>query len=165
MFKSLKGMFGGKSETGYTLVSPAKGKAVPLSEVNDATFADGLIGNGAAVIPAEGKIYAPADGTVALVFDTKHAISLTTEYGAEILVHVGLDTVELKGKFYETHVNTGDKVKAGDLMLSFDIEEIKAAGYDVVTPVLVCNSDDYEAVEAVSGKEVVPGDTLIKITK
>lgn len=165
MFKSLKGIFGGKNEEIYTLGAPAKGKAVPLSEVNDPTFADGLLGKGAAVIPSEGKIYAPADGTVGMMFETKHAVSLSTEYGAEILVHVGLDTVELKGKYYEGHVKAGDKVKAGDLLISFDIDQVKAAGYDVITPVLVCNTDDYSAVEGVTGSDVVPGDTIIKITK
>lgn len=165
MFKSLKGIFGGKSETAYTLGAPAKGKAVPLSEVNDPTFADGILGKGAAVIPAEGKIYSPVDGTVGMLFETKHAVSLTTEYGAEILVHVGLDTVELKGKYYEGHVKAGDTVKAGDLLISFDIEQVKAAGYDVITPVLVCNTDDYASVDAVTGNDVVPGDTIIKITK
>lgn len=165
MFKSLKGIFGGKSEQAYTLGAPAKGKAVPLSEVNDPTFADGLLGKGAAVIPAEGKIYAPVDGTVGMMFETKHAVSLTTEYGAEILVHVGLDTVELKGKFYEGHVKAGDTVKAGDLLISFDIDQVKAAGYDVITPVLVCNTDDFASVEGVTGSDVAPGDTIIKITK
>lgn len=166
MFKSLKGIFGGKSEQpAYTLVAPAKGKAVPLSEVNDPTFSEGILGKGAAVIPAEGKIYAPADGTVGMMFETKHAVSLTTEYGAEILVHVGLDTVELKGKYYEGHVKAGDNVKAGDLLISFDIDQVKAAGYDVITPVLVCNTDDYASVDAVTGNDVVPGDTIVKITK
>lgn len=165
MFKSLKGIFGGKSEQAYTVGAPAKGKAVPLSEVNDPTFADGLLGKGAAVIPSEGKIYAPVDGTVGMMFETKHAVSLSTEYGAEILVHVGLDTVELKGKYYEGHVKAGDQVKAGDLLISFDIDQVKAAGYDVITPVLICNTDDYAAVEGVTGSDVTPGDTIIKITK
>ncbi len=165
MFKSLKGMFGGKSETVYTLGSPAKGTLVPLAEVNDPTFAEEILGKGAAVIPTEGKIYAPADGSIGMVFDTKHAVSLTTEYGAEILVHVGLDTVELKGEHYQAHVAAGDQVKKGDLMISFDIEKIKEAGYDVVTPVLVCNTSDYAAVEAVPGKNVEPGDEIIRITK
>ena len=165
MFKSLKGIFGGKSEQAYTVGAPAKGKAVPLSEVNDPTFADGLLGKGAAVIPSEGKIYAPVDGTVGMLFETKHAVSLSTEYGAEILVHVGLDTVELKGKYYEGHVKAGDQVKAGDLLISFDIDQVKAAGNDVITPVLICNTDDYAAVEGVTGSDVAPGDTIIKITK
>ncbi len=165
MFKSLKQMFGGKSVTAYELGSPAKGKAVPLSEVNDPTFADEILGKGAAVIPEEGRICAPADGTVGMMFETKHAVSLTTEYGAEILVHVGLDTVELKGKFYEAHVKAGDVVKKGDLLISFDIGEVKAAGYDVITPVLVCNTDDYSSVEAVTGNSVAVGDTIVNITK
>ena len=128
MFKSLKGMFGGKSEEVYTLVSPAKGKAVPLSEVNDPTFADGLLGKGAAVVPAEGKIHAPADGTVEMMFETKHAVSLKTEYGTEILVHVGLDTVNLKGKYYEAHVQAGGLCKGKNLFFFINLRQIKAVG-------------------------------------
>ncbi len=165
MFKSLKGMFGGKAAEAIELKAPAKGKAVPLSEVNDPTFAEEMLGKGAAVIPSEGKIYAPADGTIGMVFETKHAVSLESDDGVEILVHIGLDTVNLKGEFYEAHVAAGDKVKAGDLMISLDIDKVKAAGYDVITPVIICNTDDYAAVDGVTGSEVVPGDTIIKITK
>lgn len=152
-----------KQNNGYMLGAPAKGKAVDLKEVNDPTFNSGMLGQGVAVIPSEGKIFAPADGEIAMVFDTLHAISMNAENGAEILVHVGLDTVNLKGKGFEAHVKAGDKVKKGDLLLDVDLALLEAEGYDIITPVLVCNTDDYASVEGIFGKEVVPGDDVVKI--
>ena len=152
-----------KQDDGYMLGSPAKGKAVDLKEVNDPTFNSGMRGQGVAVIPSEGKICAPADGEIAMVFDTLHAVSLNASNGAEILVHVGLDTVNLKGKGFKAHVQAGDKVKKGDLMLEADLEFLKGEGYDIITPVLVCNTDDYASVEGISGKEVEPGDDVVRI--
>lgn len=152
-----------KQDDGYMLGSPAKGKAVDLKEVNDPTFNSGMLGQGVAVIPSEGKICAPADGEIAMVFDTLHAVSLNASNGAEILVHVGLDTVNLKGKGFKAHVQAGDKVKKGDLMLEADLEFLKGEGYDIITPVLVCNTDDYASVEGISGKEVEPGDDVVRI--
>ena len=140
-----------------------RGKAVDLKEVNDPTFNSGMLGQGVAVIPSEGKIYAPADGEIAMVFDTLHAVSLNASNGAEILVHVGLDTVSLKGKGFKAHVQAGDKVKKGDLMLEADLEFLKSEGFDIITPVLVCNTDDYASVEALSGKDVEPGDDVVRI--
>jgi len=122
-----------------------------------------MLGQGVAVIPSEGKIYAPADGEIAMVFDTLHAVSLNASNGAEILVHVGLDTVSLKGKGFKAHVQAGDKVKKGDLMLEADLEFLKSEGFDIITPVLVCNTDDYASVEALSGKDVEPGDDVVRI--
>lgn len=161
MFK----LFGGKKTAGHILMAPAKGEAVPLSKVNDPTFSEEILGKGAAVIPSEGKICAPADGEVAMMFDTKHAVSINADFGAEILVHVGLDTVQLKGEFYEAHVAAGDRVKAGDLLISLDLDKVKAAGYDVITPVLICNTSDYSSVEAVASGPVTTADEFIKITK
>lgn len=162
MFKALFG----KKNTGIVLVSPAKGKAIPLSEVNDPTFAEGILGKGAAVIPEEGKIYSPVDGEIGMVFETKHAVSIVSNDGVEVLVHVGLDTVMLKGQFYEAHVAAGDKVKAGDLMLTVDLAKVKEAGYDVVTPVIICNTDAYkEVAETAAGTDVAVGAEIIKITK
>ena len=153
-----------KKTAEYLVGSPARGQAVPLSQVSDPTFSEGMLGDGVAVIPSEGKIYAPGDGEVGMVFDTLHAVSLTAECGAEILIHVGLDTVTLKGKGFTAHVQAGDKVKKGDLLLEMDLEEIKAAGFDTITPMLICNTDDFESVEGLSGKDVMPGDDVIKIT-
>ncbi len=153
-----------KKATEYLLGSPAKGKAVPLSEVNDPTFSEGMLGQGVAVIPSEGKIYAPTDGEIGMVFDTLHAVSLTAECGAEVLIHVGLDTVKMKGDGFTGHVQAGDKVKKGDLLLEVDLEKVKAAGYDIITPMLICNTDDYASVEGISGKDVEPGEDVIRIT-
>lgn len=153
-----------KKKTEYLLGAPAKGKAVPLTEVNDPTFSEGMLGQGVAVIPSEGKIYAPVDGEVGMVFDTLHAVSLTADCGAEVLIHVGLDTVKMNGDGFVGHVQAGDKVKKGDLLLEVDLEKVKAAGYDTITPMLICNTDDYASVEGLSGKDVEPGDDVIKIT-
>ncbi len=141
--------------------SPVKGYAVGLKEVPDPTFRDEMIGKGAAVIPSEGKIYAPADGTISMVFDTLHAISMLSDNGAEILIHVGLDTVALKGDGFQGYVKAGDVVKKGDLLLTADLEKIKQAGYSPITPVLICNPDAYE-ISTITEKEVLPGEALIE---
>ena len=153
-----------KKETGHIIGSPAKGKAVPLKEVNDPTFAEEMLGKGAAVIPEEGKIYAPADGEIGMVFDTLHAVSMTTDFGAEILIHIGLDTVKMKGDGFTGHVKAGDHVKKGDLLLEVDLEKVKTAGYDTITPVLVCNTPDYASVEEIQADAVNAGDDLIIIS-
>ena len=137
------------------------GKAVPMSQVNDPTFSQEILGKGTAVIPSEGKIVAPADGQVTMVFDTKHALSIQTDNGAELIIHVGLDTVQLKGQYFEAHVQAGDRVKKGDLLLDFDMDKIKEAGYDVITPVIVCNTPQFPKMECISGMEVKAGETTI----
>ena len=147
------------------LGAPAAGRAVSIKEVNDPTFAEEILGKGVAVIPSEGKIYAPADGESGMVFDTLHAVSLTTEYGAEVLIHVGLDTVKMKGEGFEGHVKAGDKVKKGDLLLTVDLEKVKAAGYDIITPMLICNTGDYASVEAMADKQVAAGDDVLSVVE
>lgn len=137
-----------------TVYSPLKGKAIMLSEVNDVTFAGEVLGKGMAVIPEEGEVYAPFDGTVETIFETKHAIGLTSKDGVEVLIHIGLNTVELGGKFYELHVEAGQEVKAGQPLVSFRMEEIKKAGYDITTPIIVTNSFDYEEVKTESNGTV-----------
>lgn len=130
-----------------TIYSPVKGTAVLLHEVKDETFAGGVLGQGMAVIPEEGRVYAPFNGTVEMVFDTRHAVALTSQDGAELLIHIGINTVELGGRHYEAHVNAGDTVKAGQLLITFDAEAIKGEGYDITTPVIVTNSDDYKEIK------------------
>ena len=156
-----------KKEKEYydVVAAPLKGEAVPSSEVNDPTFAEEMLGKGMAIKPSEGKVYAPFDGTVAMVFETKHAVSLVSDKGTEILIHVGLDTVMLKGQHYTTHVDSGAAVKKGDLLLEFDMEAIKAAGYEVITPVIVCNADDYKDVIRTTGTQVEPGDVVMQLEK
>ena len=126
--------------------SPMQGDAIALEEVKDATFASGVLGKGFAIVPKEGKVYAPFDGTLDLVYDTKHALGMTSKDGIEVLIHVGLNTVELNGAHYTTHAATGDTIKKGQLLLEFDIDAIKKAGYDVTTPVLITNPDQYAEV-------------------
>ena len=157
-------MFNLFKKKGHVLGAPAKGKAVPLSQVSDPTFAEEMLGKGMAVIPSEGKIYAPADGEIGMVFDTLHAVSMTTDFGAEILIHIGLDTVKMKGEGFTGHVKAGDHVKKGDLLLEVDLEKVKAAGYDTITPVIVCNTPDYSSVENVGNGAVNAGDDLIIVS-
>ena len=160
MFSSLKKMFGGKEDK-KTVLAPVSGKAVSLKEVNDPTFSQEILGKGTAVIPSDGRVVAPADGLVTMVFDTKHAISMQTDNGAELIIHIGLDTVQLKGQYFDAHVAAGDKVKQGDLLLDFDIDKIKEAGYDVTTPVIICNTPQFPKMECVNGMEVRAGETAI----
>lgn len=153
-----------KKEEHLLLVgAPMAGEAVPLSQVPDSTFGEEILGKGAAILPAEGKVYAPVDGRVTLLFDTLHAVTITSEEGAELLIHVGLDTVELKGKHFKAHVAQGDTVKKGDLLLEAELDAIQAAGYETVTPVVLCNTQQYGKVEARTGKSVKPGEDLIRI--
>lgn len=165
MLGSLKEKFGFGKKKGEVLGTPIEGKAIPLSEVNDPTFAEEMLGKGAAIIPSVGKVVAPMDGTVAMVFDTKHAISMTSESGVEILIHIGLDTVSLKGEPFTAHVAAGDKVKAGDLLLEFDIDAIKAAGLDTVSPIVICNTPDYSEINASVGKDVKTLEEVLTIVK
>lgn len=148
------------------IAAPADGKCVPLSEVSDPTFGEGILGKGAAIIPATGEIYAPADGEVTTIFPTGHAVAVTTKEGAEVLIHVGLDTVKLEGKHFETRVGNGDKVKKGDLLIKADVAAIKEEGYDIITPVVICNTDAYADVEAVAqGKDTAHGEELLVLKK
>lgn len=161
MFKGLKSLFGGEKAKKLVL-SPVKGKAVPMSEVADPTFAQEILGKGVAVIPEDGHFVAPADGTVTLVFDTKHAICITTADGAELILHVGLDTVKLNGEHYTAKVQTGDTVKAGDPILDVDLAAVKAAGYDVITPIVVTNTPEFPGMKAVTGA-VNAGDVILEL--
>lgn len=154
---------GRKAEEGEGIASPLKGTLVPLSEINDTVFSSGAMGPGIAVLPAEGKVYAPADGTVSMLFDTLHAIGFVTEKGTEILIHVGMDTVKLDGKYFTAHTESGAEVKKGDLLLEFDMEKIKEEGYELSTPVIVTNSDEAGEVRVSEAGEVNPGDTVIRI--
>ena len=147
------GFFKGKSKDNI-IYSPCKGKVVPITEVSDPTFSEKVLGDGFAVIPSEGKIYAPADGEISMVFDTLHAVTMTTSQGTELLIHIGLDTVTLKGEPFISHVSGGQQVKKGDLLLEADLEKIKSAGLDTITPVLICNTDDYNKINLIKEGEV-----------
>ena len=154
-----------KKAAGEIIGAPIEGEAVVSAEISDPTFGEELLGKGMAIKPAVGKVYAPVNGTVTMVFETKHAISITSEGGAEILIHVGLDTVSLNGAPFTIHVNADDKVKKGDLIAEFDMEAIKAAGLETITPIIICNSDDYKEVNRFTGKMVKPGDDIMELVK
>lgn len=128
------------------LNSPLKGQLIELKDVKDPAFASGAMGKGAAVKDPEGKVYSPVDGTVTVLFGTKHAIGIHSEDGADILIHVGIDTVNLGGKYFDAKIEQGDAIKKGQLLLEFDPEGIKSAGYDTTTPVLVTNAFDYDKI-------------------
>lgn len=147
------------------IASPIKGKAMKLASIKDDAFASGVLGKGAAVLPEEGKVFAPADGEVTALFPTLHAIGMKTEEDVEILIHIGLDTVQLNGEGFEAMVQCGDKVKKGQLLITFDKELIEGKGYCLETPVIITNSDDFlDVVETAEG-EVEPGNSLVKILK
>lgn len=145
------------------IYSPLAGEAIPMSEVPDDTFAAEVLGKGMAVIPSEGKVVAPCGGEVSTLFDTRHAVGITTKDGTELLIHVGVNTVELEGKYYTAHVAQGDKVKPGQLLLTFDMQKIEAAGYPVVTPVIVANTDEYKNVVGLKTGKIRRMEPLIKV--
>ena len=147
------------------ICAPLAGEAVPSSEVPDPTFAEEMLGKGIAIKPSAGRVVAPCDASVDMMFETGHAVSLTADCGAEILIHVGIDTVNLQGKHYTVHAAAGDKVKKGQLLIEFDKAAIEAEGYATITPVVICNSDDFKTFETVTGKAVAEGDAVIKLAK
>ena len=141
------------------------GTVVPLAEVKDEAFASGALGDGIAIEPIDGELVAPADGEISSTFETHHAVGMTTADGAELLMHIGIDTVKLGGKHFTYLVNDGDKVKKGQPLIRFELEAIKAEGYPVTTPVIVCNTDDYAAVEAKASGTVKQGDALLELKR
>ncbi|WP_088815996.1 MULTISPECIES: beta-glucoside-specific PTS transporter subunit IIABC [Listeria] len=145
------------------LVSPIEGDVITLAEVKDEAFSSGALGKGAAVVPTEGKLYAPASGTITTIFPTGHAVGITTDDGGEVLMHVGMDTVQLNGEHFTTHVKQGDRVEKGQLLTEFDIAKIVAAGYDITTPIIVTNSEKYLDILVVDDKTVKVGDRLITL--
>ena len=139
------------------------GTVVPLAEVKDEAFASGALGDGIAIEPIDGELVAPADGEISSTFETHHAVGMTTADGAELLMHIGIDTVKLGGKHFTYLVNEGDKVKKGQPLIRFELEAIKAEGYPVTTPLIVCNTDDYAAVAAKASGTVKQGDALLEL--
>ena len=139
------------------------GTVVPLADVKDEAFASGVLGDGIAIEPSDGELVAPADGEISSTFETHHAVGMTTADGAELLMHIGIDTVKLGGKHFTYLVNEGDKVKKGQPLIRFELEAIKAEGYPVTTPLIVCNTDDYAAVAAKASGTVKQGDALLEL--
>ena len=146
-----------------TILSPLSGELVPLSSIPDPLFSTETVGKGIAIEPTKGEIVSPVDGEVTSIFPTEHAIGVTSSDGAEILIYIGIDTVNLKGEFFQSHVKQWDRVKKGDLLIEFDIKQIKAAGYDVTTPVVITNTNQYENVVPIKDGKVTAKDELIKL--
>ena len=143
-----------------SLYAPIAGKAVPITEVPDPTFAELMLGNGIAIEPTDGKVYAPCDATVDMMFATGHAVSLVADCGAEILIHVGLE-----GKPFTIHAADGDKVKKGQLLIEVDLEAVKAAGLPTITPMVICNTDAFPTFNTKVGKDVTNDDVVIELAK
>ncbi|WP_348922425.1 beta-glucoside-specific PTS transporter subunit IIABC [Enterococcus rotai] len=155
----------GNKNDKIVLTSPITGTIVPLDKVEDQVFSSGALGKGIAIEPTLGELYAPANGEITTLFPTGHAVGITTEEGAEVLMHIGMDTVEMDGDGFEILVKQGDKVKQGDLLVKFDIEKIKAAGHPVVTPVVVTNSGDYLDVLDMDQTDILHGEDFLAIVR
>ena len=143
--------------------SPLNAQVKPLSEIKDDAFDSGVLGIGVAIVPEEGKVVAPFDGTIMTLFPTKHAIGMVSDNGCEVLVHIGLDTVQLDGKYFETSIKTGDKVKKGETLITFDKDKIIREGFSLETPVIVTNHSDYLEIIEAQEKNVNIKDELIKV--
>lgn len=152
-------------QTGIQICAPVTGTTMPLTQVPDPTFSEGSLGKGIAVMPAEGKVYAPCDASVDMMFPTGHAVNLFADCGAEVLVHLGLNTMGLGEACFKTYAQSGDRVKKGDLLIEMDLDKIKEAGLNPVTLVVVCNSGDFSAVIPAEEQEVSRGDTLLILEK
>ena len=153
------------SANAATICAPVTGKAVALKEVSDPTFGEEILGKGIAIIPADGHVVSPINGTVVTVFETLHAIGLKSDDGVEVLIHIGLDTVKLKGKHFTARAKSGDKVTVGTPLVDFDVEKVKEEGYDVITPVIISNTFEYGDVLGVTDQEVKAGDSVIKVVE
>ncbi len=148
----------------FDIAAPANGTVIALEQVEDEAFAQGAVGQGAAILPTDGKIYAPTDGKISMVFPTGHAVGMQCDNGAELLIHIGLNTVELKGKYFTVHVKDGDTVKKGQLLLECDIEQVQQAGYPLTTPVLITNTDAFQVTCLPAyGTQVAVGDAMLEV--
>ncbi|MDR2572109.1 MAG: PTS glucose transporter subunit IIA [Oscillospiraceae bacterium] len=155
-------MFGFKAKK-IEIPSPLDGNVVPISELSDPVFSDDILGKGIAVIPSGGRIISPADALITMMFDTGHAVSLETDSGVELLIHVGIDTVKLKGEHYTICKQTEDRVKTGDVLMKFNAQAISDSGYETVTPVVICNPDSFKTISFAPKGPIKEGETLITI--
>ena len=143
--------------------APMSGEVLPLEELKDEAFSSGVMGKGAGIEPSEGKVVSPVDGTVSTLFPTLHAVGITSDSGTEILIHVGMDTVQLDGEGFEAHVKQGDKVKKGQLLLDVDLKLLREKGYSTQTPVLVVNPDDMSEIQVTDQKQTDVNDDFITV--
>ncbi len=163
MFGNLKKLFGGGQEEKKVILAPVSGKAIPMSQVADPTFSQEILGKGVAIVPDSGTFVAPASGEVAVMFETKHAVSIKADCGAEFIIHIGMDTVNLKGQYFNACVAQGDRVKAGDKLVEVDLEKVKEAGYDVTTPIVICNTPNFPNMVCHSGMDVKALEPIIEL--
>lgn len=145
------------------IVSPVKGRLISIKDVPDMTFSEEMIGKGVAIIPEENEIYSPVDGKITTVFITGHAVGITTKEGVDLLIHIGMDTVNLKGEGFDVKVKDGKHIKAGELLIVADFDKIKENGYTTETPIIVCNPDDFKKITYMEPGNVEKGDTIMKI--
>ena len=147
------------------VVSPLQGDVISLSAVKDPVFAGGAMGNGVGIIPTDGKVTAPVSGIVSTLFPTKHAIGITGDNGVEVLIHVGMDTVNLEGRGFTTYIQQGDHVNKGQLLMDVDLNVIKEAGYDIQTPVIITNTNDFKTIEITKTSSVKNGMPLFEVVR
>lgn len=147
------------------IVAPVEGRCIPIKEVSDPTFGQEILGPAVAIIPSSGFVWAPYDGVVSTIFPTGHAVGLTTPDGIGLLIHIGLDTVRLNGKYFTKYVEEGQKVKAGEKLIGFDLSSIRNEGYDIVTPIVICDAGEYSTILKVDKKQINVGDIIFRISK
>ncbi len=151
----------GRHGRSVSLLSPLAGTVIPLEDVNDQTFAAGLLGQGVAIVPSGNEVVAPADCKISAIFPTGHAVALKTNNGLDVLIHVGLETVKLDGRHFSVHVAVGDEVSQGQKIIGFDREAISSEGFDVTAPIIICNSVEFSSIKGVIGSDVAELDQLI----
>jgi len=156
-------MFGLGRKKEIVILAPVNGAVKPVSGLSDETFSKDILGRGIAVEPASGRIVAPADGSLSVMFDTGHALSMVTDSGVELLIHVGIDTVRMKGRHFAKLKNTGEHVRAGDALIEFDLAAIASEGYDPVTVIVVLNPDGFQNIRFTENAAVREGDALIRL--
>ena len=162
IFDTIKKALGGGKKT-MLVSSPMKGEVLPLAKSSDPVHQEEMLGKGALIVPSEGKVFAPFKGKAVMVFETGHALGLVSEDGVELLIHVGLDTVKLNGKYFTAHVKDNQEINEGDLLLEFDMEGIKSEGYLIESPIIVTNTGDYKSINTAAEGGVEKNDRLLEI--
>lgn len=148
---------------GISIKSPLDGKVLKLDEIKDPAFSSGMLGKGLAIDPKDGKVCSPVDGEIIMLFDTCHAVGIKSESGVEILIHIGMDTVELKGEGFTSHIKNGDKVKAGQELIDFDLDLVKEKSYEVVTPIVITNLDMVKSITETDKDSVTVGEEILSV--
>lgn len=154
-----------KEDKEIVLKSPIKGKIVSLEQVEDPVFATKVLGDGIAINPLEGKVFSPINGVIETIFPTKHAMGIKLDNGIEILIHIGINTVELNGEFFKSYIENGSKVDVGDLLVEFDIDGIQEKGYSITTPIIITNMENFSQIKHIANDNIEVGEDLFKLVK